>query len=149
MRYGVGVSMLSLWGSKGDPAFQCVRRLRRCTSNLGLGFAGPQREPFNLASSGVGLVPTGGVLRRFVEARWTRILYTCVPNTVRDTQESRPVMLVLSSKCFRPPLSLFVKTACYWLNARWTRILHTCVPNTVRHTQELRPVMLGLSLDFC
>ena len=33
--------------------------------NLGLGFAGPQREPFNLAPSGVGLVPTDGVLRRF------------------------------------------------------------------------------------
>ena len=43
-----------------------VPMVRRCAYNLGLGFCWSATRTFRLAPSGDGLVPTGGVLRRFV-----------------------------------------------------------------------------------
>ena len=47
------------------PRLSLYQWLRRCAYNLGLGFCWSATRTFRLAPSGDGLVPTGGVLRRF------------------------------------------------------------------------------------
>ena len=56
-----------------------------------------------------------------VDARWTRIPYTCVPNTVRYKQELRPVILVLSQD-----LLLYGKTGISFSICLVARLVRSC-----------------------
>ena len=56
-----------------------------------------------------------------IDARWTRIPYTCVPNTVRYKQELRPVILVLSQD-----LLLYGKTGISFSICLVARLVRSC-----------------------